>query len=208
MNNRILVVDDHPALRMAVQLVLASEGFDVVAGTDSGLQALELIETLNPSIVILDINIYAVDGLTVISRVVAKRLPVKIIVLTGLPGDHLAERCRQLGAEGFVSKQNELHELVDAVKAIRANVQYFPSLSRMPRLPRVPAHGCIPFEQLSLREFRVMQLLVQGMNNKEIAESMLLSSKTISTYKKRLYLKLKVKSLVELYGLARQNAVV
>ncbi|WP_445177504.1 response regulator [Pseudomonas sp. McL0111] len=208
MNNRILIVDDHPAVRMAVQLLLASEGFYVVAETDNGVDALELIETLRPSILILDIGILMVDGLTVISRIVEKKFPVKVIVLTGLPSSHLAERCRQIGAQGFVSKQNELSELVHAIRAVRANQQYFPSLSDVVRRSTYPAGEGELLTRLSVREYRVMQQLVQGLNNKEIADSMQLSNKTVSTYKKRLFDKLNVNALVELYALAKRNGIV
>lgn len=205
MNNRILIVDDHPAVRMTIRLLLASEGFDIVAETDNGADALELVEALRPSTMILDVGIPTVDGLTVISKVVAKHLPVKIVVLTGLSPSHLAARCRQMGAQGFVSKQDELSELVHAVRAIRANEEYFPCLSCLPSHPGSAAQETELLERLSIREFRVMQQLIQGMSNKEIADCMLLSSKTISTYKKRLLLKLNVSSLVELYALAKRN---
>lgn len=207
MNNRIVIVDDHPAVRMAIQLLLASEGFDVVAETGDGADALKLVEMLGPLTMVLDIGIPTVDGLTVISKVVVQHLPVKIVVLTGLSSSHLAERCRQIGAHGFVSKQEQLSELVRAVRAVRANEEYFPFLSYLPRRRDGAAQENELFERLSIREFRVMQQLVQGMSNKEIANCMLLSSKTISTYKKRLLLKLNVSSLVELYALAKRNGL-
>lgn len=208
MNNRILIVDDHPAVRMTIRLLLASEGFDIIAETGNGADALYLVEQFRPSTVILDIGVPAVDGLTVLSQVVAKPLPVKIIVLTGQSPSHLAARCRQMGAHGFVSKQDELSELVHAVRAVRTNEEYFPHLSCLPCRPGSGAQEAELLEQLSIREFRVMQQLVQGMSNKEIADCMLLNSKTVSTYKKRLLLKLNVNSLVELYALAKRNDLV
>jgi two-component system response regulator EvgA len=207
MNNRVLIVDDHPAVRMTIKLLLASEGFDVVAETDNGADALALVETLCPSTLILDIGIPAVDGLTVISNVVAKHLAVKIIVLTGLPPSHLAERCRQMGAHGFVSKQNELAELVHAVRAVRADEAYFPDLPCLPQRLDGTTQEHELLQRLSIRELRVMQQLVQGMSNKEIADSMRLSAKTVSTYKTRLLLKLNVSSLVDLYEFSKRHNI-
>lgn len=208
MNNKILILDDHPAVRMTIRLLLASEGFDIVAEIGNGADALDLIEQFRPSTVILDIGVPVVDGLTVISQIVAKKLPVKIIVLTGQSPKHLAARCRQMGAHGLVSKQDELSEVVHAVRAVRTNEEYFPHLSCLPYRPGSGAEEAELLEQLSSREFRVMQQLVQGLSNKEIADCMLLNSKTVSTYKRRLFLKLNVNSLVELYALARRNYLV
>lgn len=208
MNNRILIVDDHPAINMAVKLLLASEGFDVIAETDNGADALKMVEALCPSAIILDIGIPAVDGLTVIRQIVAKQLPVKIIVLTGLPPHHLAERCKKMGAHGFINKHNHLSELVSAVRAVRRDEIYFPDLMSPPAQSHRDLHERALLERLSAREFRVMQQLAQGMGNKEIAQYMQLSDKTISTYKTRLLLKLNVASLIELYALAKRNGVV
>src|SRR5471030_464058 len=126
MNNRIVIADDHPAISMTVRLLLASEGFDVVAEVDNGADALAMVETLDPSILILDIGIPVIDGLTVIRKIVASQLPVKIVVLTGLPPGHVWRRCKELGAHGFVSKQSDLSELVNAIRAVRAHGEYFP----------------------------------------------------------------------------------
>ncbi|MFJ2713265.1 response regulator [Pseudomonas sp. NPDC087346] len=208
MNNRILIVDDHPVVTLAIRLLLASEGFDVVAEVDNGADALEKVEALCPSIIILDIGIPVIDGLTVINRIVAKQLPVKIIVLTGLPPAHLVKRCRQLGAHGFVSKQNELAEVVYAVRAVRAHQEYFPDLCIVPVHGNQASREHELLELLSGREFGVMQQLLLGMSNRAIAQSMLLSDKTVSTYKTRLLHKLNVSDVVGLYALAKRNGLV
>src|SRR5476649_281305 len=156
MNNRILIVDDHPAISMAIKLLLASEGFDVIAETDNGADALKLVEEFCPSTMILDIGIPAVDGLTVIKSIVARQLPVKIIVLTGLPPNHLAERCKKMGAHGFISKHDDLCELVNAVRAVRKDEEYFSKLTTpSQQIPRDSDEGAL-LERLSVREFRVM----------------------------------------------------
>ncbi|MFL1501606.1 response regulator [Pseudomonas sp. S191] len=207
MNNRIIIVDDHPAICLAVRLLLASEGYDVVAEVNNGADALRLVEELNPAIMVLDIGIPVVDGFTVIRRVVAKDLPVKIVVLTGLPSGHLVTRCRQLGAPGFVNKQNELGELVHAIRAVRSQHKYFPDLRIPPRGQRheLGEHGLI--ELLSNREFGIMQQLLQDMSNKEIAGHLLLSQKTVSTYKARLLRKLNLRSVVDLFEFAKRNGL-
>lgn len=207
MNNRILVVDDHPAVRLAVNVWLASEGFEVVADTGDGADALALAEALCPLTMVLDIGIPTLDGLAVISKIVAKRLPVKIIVLTGQSSEHLQAQCSQLGAHGFVSKRSEAGELVQAIRAVQANEQYFPGLSRLPGDTDADISEHALLSQLSAREYGVMQQLLQGKAGTEIAAYMQISIKTVSTYKRRLFFKLKVGSLVALSAMVKRNTL-
>ncbi|KTC44555.1 hypothetical protein AO262_32345 [Pseudomonas fluorescens ABAC62] len=203
-----MIVDDHPAICMAVQMLLASEGYDVVADANNGVDALRLVESLCPLTLILDIGIPMIDGLAIIRCVTAKNLPVKIVVLTGFSSAHLSSRCRRMGAHGFVSKQSHLRELVNAVHAVRAGREYFPTLS--PRDARqahsAPEHRLLT--TLSAREVVVMQQLLHGLSGKEIAQSMGLSAKTVSTYKKRIFYKLNVGTLMDLYALGERHRLI
>ncbi|UZM16326.1 response regulator transcription factor [Pseudomonas kielensis] len=207
MNNRVLIVDDHPAICMVVRTLLVSEGFEVVAETGNGAEALAGLKTFRPALMILDLGILGIEGLTVISKTVAKHPSVKIIVLTGQSPSHLSERCMRMGAHGFVSKENELSELLYAARVVLGGERYFPG---------VPCVACNQdsgtkdhelLKSLSAREFSVMQQLVKGMSNKEIAGSLLLNHKTVSTYKSRLFNKLNVGSVLGLYALARHNGL-
>ncbi|MGR2708134.1 response regulator [Pseudomonas sp. AU10] len=92
MNNRIIIVDDHPAICLAVRLLLASEGYDVVAEVNNGADALRLVEELNPAIMVLDIGIPVVDGFTVIRRVVAKDGGLRFQVQQSVDGFELVAR--------------------------------------------------------------------------------------------------------------------
>jgi two-component system response regulator EvgA len=208
MNNQILIVDDHPAVRMAVRLVLASEGFDIVAETDNGTDALRLIEVFGPSMLILDLGIPDIDGLTVIDTIVAQGLEVKIIVFTGWEPGHFASRCIQMGAHGFVNKRSNLHELVDAVRVVRANHCYFSNglYATESRVSHKQEQQLL--ESLSPRELNVLQQLINGKNNKNIAKNMNLSVKTISTYKTRTLRKLNAHSLFDLMAFAKRHGLI
>jgi two-component system response regulator EvgA len=208
MNNRILIVDDHPAVRMAVRLVLASEGFDIVAEADNGADALRLIELFSPSMLILDLDIPDIDGLTVIKEIVARELEVKIIVLTGWESGHFASHCMQIGAHGFVNKRNNLHELVDAVRVVRANHCYFSNELYAAENSNNNQQEEKLLESLSPRELNVLQHLIKGANNKGIANSMLLSVKTISTYKTRILRKLNANDTLDLHALAKRHGLI
>ncbi|UQS17573.1 response regulator transcription factor [Pseudomonas sp. HS6] len=204
MNNRVVIIDDHPAVRMALRLLLASEGYDVVAEAGDGAQALRLVELYCPSIMILDIRVPVMDGLAVIRQLAEKRCLTKIVVFAGAASAGMITRCRQLGAHGFVGKDKELSELVYAVRAVRANEEYFPNSLCSLRMDNM-AREQVLFARLSAREFKVMQCLLKGMRNSEIAQSLSLDRKTVSTYKVRMFLKLEIKRTAELYAIAVRN---
>jgi len=113
------------------------------------------------------------------------------------------------GACGYVCKQEDLSELLSAVKGVLSGYNYFPSQAINPlRQQDGTATEMDLFKTVNDRELMVLQLFAQGRSNKEIASGMFLSNKTVSTYKKRLMQKLKASSLVELIEMAKRNALV
>ncbi|KAF1004046.1 MAG: Virulence factors putative positive transcription regulator BvgA [Pseudomonas sp.] len=113
--SKVLIVDDHPVIRMAMRVLLEKEGHSIVGETDNGVDALSLARELTPALVVLDIGIPKLDGLEVIGRLTALNLPIKTLVLTGQSASLFAMRCMQAGAAGFVCKQDGLTELLSAV---------------------------------------------------------------------------------------------
>ncbi|MDT3295792.1 response regulator [Shewanella oncorhynchi] len=208
MKRKILIVDDHPVVVLALKIILEQSGFEVIAETNNGVDALKLIKELSPDAVILDIGIPQLDGLEVIerSRKLVKSTP--ILVLTAQPSDHFVSRCIQAGASGFVSKQKDMNEVTGALRAILTGHSYFPIISNNNMIAKSSQDEAELVKKLSTREMVVLQQLAVGLSNKEIAERMLLSNKTISTYKTRLLDKLNAKNLVDIIEIAkRQNLI-
>jgi two-component system response regulator EvgA len=208
--NKVLIVDDHPVVRLAVRMLLERHGYEVVAETDNGVDALQLAREHKPDIVILDIGIPRLDGLEVIHRLTAPihTIPVKVLVLTSQAPGHFSGRCMQSGAAGYVCKEQNLTELLSAIKAVLSGYSYFPNQAlHSVRANMVNASEADMVERLSGREMMVLQQLARGKSNKDIAESMFLSNKTVSTYKTRLLLKLNARSLVDLIELAQRNGI-
>lgn len=207
--SKVLIVDDHPVIRMAMRVLLEKEGHVIVGETDNGVDALTLVKDLVPELVVLDIGIPRLDGLEVISRISAFDLPLKILVLTGQSAWLFAMRCMKAGASGFVCKQGGLSELISAVNAVVAGYNYFPSTAvRQTRRNNGQMDDQELIQRLSDREMAVLQYLANGNSNKEISEQMFISNKTVSTYKTRLLLKLNAHSLVDLIEFAKRNALV
>ncbi|MBG6986559.1 response regulator transcription factor [Pseudomonas aeruginosa] len=206
--SRILIVDDHPVIRMAMKMLLEAEGHQIVGDTDNGVDAISLGRELKPDLVILDIAIPRLDGLEVISRLMVLALPLKILVLTGQSASLFALRSMQAGAAGFVCKQGGLAELVTAVNAVASGYSYFPSSAMRPVQQGAYSDDVELLGRLSDREVSVLQYLSQGYSNKQISEQMFISNKTVSTYKARLLLKLNAGSLVDLIEFAKRNTLI
>lgn len=205
-----LIVDDHPVVRMAVEMLLKGENISVVGKTDNGADAVQMLKNLTPDIVVLDIAIPLINGLEVITRARAMGLPVKILIFTSQSASSFVRRCRLAGASGFVEKNEDLDDLLAAIRAIRAGYTFFPVEGAFDNGatggPGDPEAGRIA--SLSDREMMVLVYLAKGFSNAEIATELTLSNKTISTYKTRLLEKLGVKTLVDLIGVAHRNNLI
>lgn len=203
----VFIVDDHPVIRLAVRMLLENQNYKIVGESDNGVDAMQMIRETLPDLVILDISIPRLDGLEVLSRFQAMALPSKVLILTAQSPALFAFRCMHSGAAGYVCKQEDLSELLSAIKAVLAGYNYFPS--QIANMGHETAQTDLRlFRQVNDRELMVLQLFAQGRSNKEIASGMFLSNKTVSTYKKRLMQKLQVDTLVDLIEMAKRNALV
>ena len=200
--HKILIVDDHPTIRFATRLLLEREGYEVVGEAHDGVTAVSLSQEYSPDVVILDLGLPRLDGLSVLERLRALDPPPRILVFTGLPPRLFAKRCIEAGASAFVRKDEDLQIFSGALKAVLNGYSYLPDALRM--APRSNSESD-RLERLSNREFEVMRQLAKGASNNEIAEAMILSAKTISTYKTRIMDKLQVRSLAELLDLANRH---
>ncbi|MGH8333951.1 MAG: response regulator [Pseudomonas fluorescens] len=206
---KAMVVDDHPFIRSSVKMLLKQENFEVVVEADNGADALQLAREYAPDLIVLDIGMPKLDGLEVIRRITSLNLKSKILVLTSQSANFYAMRCMQAGAAGYISKTDDMGELVKAIKAIMEGYTFFPDLATSSvRRSDVEATDLELVQSLSDRELMILQQLSNGLSNKEIGEAMLLSSKTVSTYKTRLIDKLKVKSVVYLADFAKRNNLI
>ncbi|AIR90119.1 response regulator transcription factor [Pseudomonas cremoricolorata] len=203
----ILIVDDHPVIRLAVRMLLENQHYKIVGESDNGVDAMQMVRESKPDLVILDISIPKLDGLEVLSRLQSMGLPMKVLVLTAQSPALFAVRCMQSGASGYVCKQEDLGELLSAIKAVLSGYNYFPSQAINTTLQQ-DNRDLELFRLINDRELMVLQLFAQGRSNKDIARGMFLSNKTVSTYKKRLMQKLQVETLVELIDIAKRNALV
>lgn len=205
MRKKVLIVDDHPLICEAIRQALLPIGFETVGETADGIDALRMIESLTPDIVILDIGLEKLDGLTVLKRITREELDVRVLVCTSQSKDSYATRCLQAGASGFVSKSEPIETLTKAVKTVADGYVFFPK-SAMPLLGKVKAESGL--DDLTDRELQILKLLAEGFSNAEIAARLSLSNKTVSGHKVNIQTKLSVDSVIELGEIARRHHLV
>lgn len=206
---KAMVVDDHPFIRASVKALLQKERFEVVAEADNGADAVQRARDFKPNLIILDIAIPKLDGLEVLERIQALKPRIKVLVLTSKESKFYAARCLRKGAMGFISKTDHLDELIKAIRAVMSGHTFFPNLiTYSVRDTDNQITDLELIQSLTDRELAILQQLSYGLTNKEIGDAMLLSNKTISTYKTRIIEKLKVKSVVYLADFAKRNNLV
>jgi len=200
----VLIVDDHPIVRLSMRLLLERERFRVVGEVGNGSEVAQVARELRPDVVILDIGLPGLDGMEVIKRLQQLEPTPKIMVLTGQASELYVRRCLDAGIGAFVTKDEDHDALIFALKALVKGYSTFPQMSvNSNTLDSEPRR----LESLSNREMEVLRRLARGENNKHIGSSMNLSAKTISTYRGRIMEKLKTESLVEMVDLAKRNHV-
>lgn len=196
-----LVVDDHPSIRMALKITLENIGFDKVDECDNGAQAINLIKSEKYNIVVLDIGIPNMDGMSVISAVRKAEINTKILVFTSQSTELYASRCMMSGVSGFLTKRDGMEDVAVAIKAISSGYTFFPNMSYITHAETQRSSS------LTNRELDVLRKIMAGMKNTEIADSMCLSSKTVSTYKTRIMTKMGVTTLVDLIEAAKRENI-
>ncbi|WP_282875983.1 response regulator transcription factor [Pseudomonas peli] len=206
---RVLIADDHAVVRMAVRLLLEKAGHEVVGEADSGLDVISLARKLTPDLVVLDIDMPQLDGFAVLKRLCDAEGSCKVVVFSGMQADRYATRCSRAGASGFVSKEGDLNELLAAVHIVLAGYTLFPATDfSSVNGASISASEEALIKTLSDRELTVLRCLARGRRLKDVAQDLMLSEKTASTYKARLIAKLQVKNFLELVELAKRNGLV
>ena len=202
----VIIMDEYPIVRMSIEVLLEkNQNVKVVLKPDDSSAALDYIRTLHVDLVILDIELPKTDGFTLLRRIKAIREDVNVLFLSSKSESFYAARAIRAGANGFVSKRKELNDIYNAVKMILAGYSFFPSET----LSYINQPGKKKGEQrdmpLSNREVTVLRYLANGLSNKEIAEQLLLSNKTISAHKSNIFSKLGVHTIVELIDYAKSH---
>jgi len=200
----VIIMDEHPIVRMSIEVLLQkNKNIDVVMKTDDSREVINYMRTHSVDLVILDIELPSIDGFTLLKRIKSIQADTRILFLSSKSERFYAGRAIQAGANGFVSKRKEQEDIYHAVEMLLSGYSFFPSETLELISNAGSRKGATDDMPLSNREITVLRYLANGLSNKEIAEQLLLSNKTISAHKSNIFSKLHVTSIVELIDYAR-----
>jgi two-component system response regulator NreC len=211
---RVLVADDHPIVREGIVSVLRGErDLDVVGEAGDGKETVALVERLRPDVVILDVSMPRLNGVTAAWQIAKVAPAVRIIILTVHADQAYVTQALAAGVRGYVLKQAVTAELAKAIRLVQSG-QVFLS----PEISGGTAPGSLgqpaarepdaPIDELTLREVEVLQLIAEGCSSKEIAQLLALSVKTIETHRSRLMAKLNIHETAGLVRYAIRKRIV
>jgi len=192
---QIMMADDHLMVREGVKALLEIDGdIKVIAQANDGVECLKILEEVRPDVLLLDINMPKLDGLAVLETIKRTKPEIKVIVLTiHNEGDYLFNAYEK-GADGYVLKDSGSDILKRAIRVVNQGEQYIEPIL-MPKLRERIENKKNPEkkeDKLSKREFEILKLVAVGMYNKEIADRLSISEKTVKNHMSSIFRKIKV----------------
>jgi DNA-binding NarL/FixJ family response regulator len=203
----ILLVDDHAMFREGLKQILAKHSdMRVVDEAGSGQEVIAKILQHKLDVVLLDISLPGRSGPELLSEIKKLKPDLAVLVLSMHPEDQYAVRLMKAGALGYITKESAPEELISAIRKVAIGRHYISSkLAEEMAVALETDTPTLPHLTLSNREFHVMRMLASGKSLKEIANELLISEKTVTTYRSRILEKMKLHNNVELTLYAIQN---
>jgi len=196
MTIRVVLCDDHAIVRDGLRNLLeAEDDLEVVGEAADGQQGIELVRALRPDVVVMDINMPNLDGVAAVEQLTAELPTLRILILTMYNHEEYLFRTVKAGAKGYLLKDSPIAEVIAAIRAVMQGKSVLaPGLADKLRQPRKDGDGRDSGEQLSPREQQVLEAVVKGLTNKEIAEQLFITEVTVKLHISNIYRKLGVKS--------------
>jgi DNA-binding NarL/FixJ family response regulator len=211
---RILLADDHTVIRKGLRLLLEGQpGFQVVAEASDGVQTVELAESQQPNVVVLDIAMPNLNGIEAARQISAKSAQPAIVILSMHSDESYVLRALKAGARAYLLKDSAESDLINAIYAVTEGKAYFsPTISKM--LVEDYVHQMQErdvndsYELLTSREREILQMLAEGKSNKYVATLLKLSVHTVETHRSNILEKLNLHSMPELILYAVRKGVI
>ena len=201
---RVLIADDHPLIRSGLRNLLEREReFEVVAEAADGYEALELTQQQKPDVVMLDVGMPRLTGIDAAQQISEKMPAVRVIIVSMHSDEGYVLRALKAGARGYLLKASAELDVLTAIRAVAAGQAYFsPEISRVlveEYVREMRRRGVEDsYDLLSIREKEILQLLVTGKPNRDIADLIHVSHFTVETHRNNIFQKLQIHSLPEL----------
>ncbi len=208
---RILIVDDHLVVRRGLRAILeAQPGWAVVGEAENGLEGVELAESLQPDVVIMDVAMPMMNGIEATRRIKSVSPNTAVLVFTMVDSEELVRDVLSAGARGYLLKSDAERQIVAAVESLAAGRPFLSAVAAERILEaylRGPGPNAAPPEPLTPREREVTQAIAEGLTNKEIARRLGISVKTVETHRATLMRKIGARSAVDVARYAARNNI-
>ena len=204
---RIMIADDHAIVRQGLARILEkNDGMKIVAEHDNGIDALNWVRDHDCDIALIDISMPGMNGIDLLKQLREEKPKVPVLVISIYSEDQYAVRLIKAGAAGYLTKGCAPAIVIEAVRQIAGGKKYIsPTVAGMLADEIGTTDGRLPHEALSDREYQIFLLLASAKTVSEIADTIVLSGKTVSTYRKRIMEKMHLRNNVELMRYAIDN---
>lgn len=211
MSIKVMLADDHILMREGIKQLLEFDGtLEIVAEANDGVECLEILESTNPDILLLDINMPRMNGLDVLEKLKTKKTPIKVLILTVHNEIEYMVKAIDIGAEGYILKDSGSAELKKAIISIVNNETYIqPSL--IPALNSRLINRDIDKEklaQLTKREVEILAQVANGLFNKEIGLNLNISERTVKNHISNIFKKIEVSDRTQAAVFAIKNNII
>lgn len=206
---RIVLVDDHSLFRNGLRGLLdRCEGYRVVAEAASGEEFLALLPGLETDVVFMDFSMPGIDGARTTERALAQRPELKIITLSMFGDESYYQRMVQAGARGFLLKDSDISDVLQAIDTVEAGGSYFSPQLLSSLAGRMHVREDAPDEQLSEREREILVAVCRGLSNQEIADELFISKRTVDKHRANILEKTGCKNTASLVVYAIRHGIV
>jgi DNA-binding NarL/FixJ family response regulator len=209
---RIIIVDDHAILRAGIRALLRFyDDMEVVAEAENAAQAIQEVARHQPDVVLMDIGLIGVDGLTATREIISRFPKVRVLILTQHENREYVIPAIKIGAAGYVLKRAPDDTLIRAIHAVHEGNTYLdPAIGPiiMEEMRRSPDGQTDPFESLTERERQILILLAQGKTYQEVGESLFISPKTVDFHRTNLMRKLGLENRAALTRFALERSLI
>jgi two-component system, NarL family, response regulator len=200
---RVLIVDDHPIMRIGIAAIIrATPDMSVIDQAGSGEDGIEMFEKHLPDLTLVDLRLPGISGVEVIRRIIAQHPDAKIVVLTTYEGDEDIHQALQAGARSYIIKGMPHNALVSALRRVHAGGRFLP-----PPVTRALSSR-LPDSELSSREREVLNLIMRGKSNKEIATELGITESTVKCHVSVILMRLNVNDRTQAVVVALQRGLI
>jgi len=201
---RVIIVDDHPMVAEGIEAILETyDDLDIAAVLTNGQEAIDRVEELEPDVILLDLNMPGVNGLSATEIILERRPQTRILILSMHDSPEYISSALNHGAKGYVLKDVPTEEIKIAIDTLMAGNEYLCTGARASLKPRITEER----EPLTSREQQILLELAQGKSNKEVGETLDISVRTVETHRKNIKRKLGISTTAGLTRYAMEHGV-